>query len=308
MAVVVVGSLITDIISYVERLPQPGETIRGKSLFIGCGGKGANQCVAAAKLGAECTMIGKLGPVNDPLSRIHIEALTKNGVQRRLFHSSQDQTGSAIIMVDKDAANAMTSVLGANADLKPDEIDSVAESIQGADVLVAALGIPLKSTIVALKKGRKHGIKIIFNAAPAASNLPSEVYQLSSVFCVNESEAEMLTGEKVDSIESADRSAQILQERGCKVVLITLGSRGAYLKDEANNGILIAAPPVKAVDTTGAGDSFIGALAYYMAYYPKLPLQTMVERSCQVAAFSVQKPGTQISFPTKEELPEELFL
>ncbi|KAK2704622.1 hypothetical protein QYM36_016872 [Artemia franciscana] len=249
MAVVVVGSLITDIISYVERLPQPGETIRGKSLFIGCGGKGANQCVAAAKLGAECTMIGKLG--SDSFSEMHETSFKSLGINfEHVSRTDEAFTGVAQILVEETGQNSIVIVPGANDKLGAENVRKAVALIKEACVVVAQLEVNIEASVEALKLAFTNEVKIIFNAAPAASNLPSEVYQLSSVFCVNESEAEMLTGEKVDSIESADRSAQILQERGCKVVLITLGSRGAYLKDEANNGILIAAPPVKAVDTT----------------------------------------------------------
>ncbi|XP_047378075.1 ribokinase isoform X4 [Sciurus carolinensis] len=251
-AVVVVGSCMTDLVSLTSRLPKTGETIHGHKFFIGFGGKGANQCVQAARLGAKTSMVCKVG--KDSFGNDYIENLKQNDISTEFAYQTKDAaTGAASIIVNDE-------------------------------------------------------VKTLFNPAPAIADLDPQFYSLSDVFCCNESEAEILTGLTVGSPAEAGKAAAVLLERGCKAAIITLGDKGCVLLSQAEPVPKhIPTEKVKAVDTTGAGDSFVGALAFYMAYYPNLSLEEMIRRSNFIAAVSVQAAGTQSSYPYKKDLPPTLF-
>ncbi|XP_029900835.1 ribokinase isoform X2 [Myripristis murdjan] len=250
--VMVVGSCMTDLVSQAPRLPKAGETIHGHKFFIGFGGKGANQCIQAARLGAKATMVCKVG--KDFFGDNYIQNFKDNAVHTGFAGQTSDAaTGAASIIVN-DA------------------------------------------------------VKTIFNPAPAIADLDPDFYRFSDVFCCNETEAELLTGAAVADAEDAHRAGQELMRRGCGSVIITLGPQGCVvLKAQELSSQHIPASPATVVDTTGAGDSFIGALAFYIAYYPTMPLEEMARRANQVAAVSVQAAGTQTSYPYKKDLPAELF-
>ncbi|XP_044117795.1 ribokinase isoform X2 [Neovison vison] len=251
-AVVVVGSCMTDLVSLTSRLPKTGETIHGHKFFIGFGGKGANQCVQAARLGAKTSMVCKVG--KDSFGNDYIENLKQNDISTEFAYQTQDAaTGTASIIVNTE-------------------------------------------------------VKTLFNPAPAVADLDPRFYTLSDVFCCNETEAEILTGLKVHSLADATRAALLLKGKGCHVVIITLGAEGCVMLSKTEPMPKhIPTEKVKAVDTTGAGDSFVGALAFYLAYYPNLPLEEMLKRSNSIAAVSVQSAGTQSSYPYKKDLPLDLF-
>ncbi|KAJ8044589.1 Ribokinase [Holothuria leucospilota] len=169
----------------------------------------------------------------------------------------------------------------------------------------------LKQSLSALqtkKLAKQHGCITVFNPAPAVSDVSKEVYQYTDIFCPNETEAELLTGLPVTNVEEAKKASLVLLERGCQKVIITLGKDGAVLVTvEERKPQHIPVTPVTALDTTGAGDSFVGSLAFYLAGYPHLPLKEVIHRSNQIAAVSVQSPGTQLSYPWSKDLPKELF-
>ncbi|XP_029982524.1 ribokinase isoform X2 [Sphaeramia orbicularis] len=305
--VLVVGSCMTDLVSQAPRLPKAGETIHGHKFFIGFGGKGANQCVQAARLGAKTAMVCKVG--KDFFGDSYIQNFKDNGVHTDFVgQTSEAATGAASIIVNDAGENAIVIVAGANMLLNNEDLQKTLPSLIHAKVLVCQLEISPKTSLQALQMARESKVKTVFNPAPAIPDLDPEFYRVSDVFCCNESEAELLTGFSVASVEEAHRAAQELLRRGCGSVIITLGPQGCVvLEAQGSASKHIPTTAVTAVDTTGAGDSFIGALAFYMAYHPTIPLEEMARRANKVSGVSVQAVGTQTSFPFKKDLPPELF-
>uniref|UniRef100_A0A667ZV41 Ribokinase n=2 Tax=Myripristis murdjan TaxID=586833 RepID=A0A667ZV41_9TELE len=305
--VMVVGSCMTDLVSQAPRLPKAGETIHGHKFFIGFGGKGANQCIQAARLGAKATMVCKVG--KDFFGDNYIQNFKDNAVHTGFAGQTSDAaTGAASIIVNDAGENAIVIVAGANMLLGREELQDARPALSRAKVLVCQLEISPQSSLQALRMARENNVKTIFNPAPAIADLDPDFYRFSDVFCCNETEAELLTGAAVADAEDAHRAGQELMRRGCGSVIITLGPQGCVvLKAQELSSQHIPASPATVVDTTGAGDSFIGALAFYIAYYPTMPLEEMARRANQVAAVSVQAAGTQTSYPYKKDLPAELF-
>ncbi|KAM4540659.1 ribokinase isoform 1-T1 [Fundulus diaphanus] len=305
--VVVVGSCMTDLVSQAPRLPKAGETIHGHKFFIGFGGKGANQCIQAARLGVKTAMICKVG--KDFFGENYIQNFKDNDVHTDfVWQTSDAATGAASITVNDAGENAIVIVAGANLLLGEEELQQALPAITKAKVLVCQLEISTQTSLTALQMAHDNKVKTIFNPAPAVPDLDYSFYRVSDVFCCNESEAELLTGYSVNNAEDAHRAAEELLRRGCAAVIITLGPQGCVvLKAQDKTSTHVPSTAVKAVDTTGAGDSFIGALAFYMAHHPAMPLEDMVHKANQVAAVSVQAVGTQTSFPFKRDLPAELF-
>ncbi|XP_004418253.1 PREDICTED: ribokinase isoform X1 [Ceratotherium simum simum] len=306
-AVVVVGSCMTDLVSLTSRLPKTGETIHGHKFFIGFGGKGANQCVQAARLGAKTCMVCKVG--KDSFGNDYIENLKQNGISTEFTYQTKDAaTGAASIIVDNEGQNIIVIVAGANLLLNTEDLREAANAISRAKVMICQLEVTPATSLEALTIAHSNGVKTLFNPAPAIADLDPQFYTLSDVFCCNESEAEILTGLKVGSPADAGKAALVLMERGCQVVIITLGAEGCVMLSQTQPVPKhIPTEKVKAVDTTGAGDSFVGALAFYLAYYPNLSLEEMLKRSNFIAAVSVQAAGTQSSYPYKKDLPFDLF-
>nr|XP_056709134.1 ribokinase isoform X2 [Euleptes europaea] len=277
---------MTDLVSLTARLPKAGETIHGHRFFTGFGGKGANQCVQAARLGAKTSMICKVG--KDSFGYDYIENFKKNGIP----------TGQNFIVI----------VAGANLILDSEHLKRAAPVICQAKVMVCQLEVTPAISLEALKLAHSSGVKTLFNPAPAIADLDPQFYTHSNIICCNESEAEILTGITVGNAQDAGRVGLVLLERGCETAVVTLGPEGCVAvsaKEPTPKHIPIKR--VTAVDTTGAGDSFVGALAFYMAYYPDLPLEEMLKRANLIASVSVQTTGTQTSFPYKKDLPQHLF-
>jgi ribokinase len=299
----VVGASNIDLISYVPRLPRMGETLHGTRFHMGFGGKGANQAVMAAKLGGEVAIVTKLG--RDIFGENTLKNFQAWGIDTRfVFFTDQAFSGVAPIAVDPEGRNAIIIVTGANDLLTLEEIEAARPAITGAQVVVCQLEIPVEITLAALRIARQAGVTTIFNPAPARPELPEELYQLSDIFCPNESETELLTGLPVTTLEEAERAARVLLERGAGAVILTLGERGSLLVNEQGT-TYVSATSVRAVDTTGAGDAFIGSLAYFMAAGKSL--SEAMRRANYIAAISVQASGTQTSFPTADQLPPELL-
>ncbi len=299
----VVGASNLDLMSYVSRLPRMGETLHGTRFHMGYGGKGANQAIMAAKLGGQVAMVTKLG--EDVFGQDTLKNFQEWGVDtQHVLFTDQAFSGVAPIAVDEDGNNAIIVVPGANDLLTAAEIEAARPLIAGSALLVCQLEISVETTLVALRLARQEGVTTIFNPAPARPTLPDEIYSLSDIFCPNESETELLTGQPVTSLAEAETAAKILLARGAGKVILTLGERGSLLvtADETNH---VPGKPVKALDTTGAGDSFVGSLAYFLAQGK--PLSVAMERANQIAALSVQATGTQTSFPVAADLPPELL-
>jgi ribokinase len=299
----VVGAANLDLISYVPRLPRMGETLHGTRFHMGFGGKGANQAVMAAKLGARVAMITKLG--RDIFGENTLKNFQSWGVDtRHVLFTDQAFSGVAPIAVDPDGHNAIIIVTGANDLLSEREIEAARPVIASAQILVCQLEIPLKVTMAAMRIAREEKVPTIFNPAPARPELDAELYRLSDIFCPNESETELLTGMRVRTQEEAAAAARVLLERGAGKVILTLGENGSLLVT-GEESLHVPAIPVKALDSTGAGDAYVGSLACFLA--AGKPIAEAMRRANHIAAISVQSSGTQFSFPRAEDLPAELL-
>eukprot|EP00039_Didymoeca_costata_P019772 m.338872 g.338872 ORF g.338872 m.338872 type:complete len:348 (+) comp18576_c0_seq1:121-1164(+) len=310
--VVVVGSCNVDLISYVPRFPGAGETLHGHRFQQGFGGKGANQCVMAAKLGIKTAMVAKVG--KDSLGNEYVDNFHNLNVDTtHVSRASDAATGVAPIFVnEKSGENLIVVVGGANNKLSVRDIEKAKDMILNSKILMCQNEIEMDTTIAALKIAKgSSSVRSIFNPAPAPADgiLPAEAYSLPDVFCVNETEAELMTGIKCEEdslakiLNWAGEASAKLIALGANMVLITMGANGSFLMGGEIEGYLhVPVAAVKAIDTTGAGDSFLGALAYFLAR-DQLTLEECVHRANLVASKSVQKEGTQSSYPTAVELP-----
>jgi ribokinase len=297
----VVGSSNIDLTFRTARLPQPGETLMGQSFQFGCGGKGANQAVMAARQGARVTMIGKVG--RDVFGELLLRNFRDEAIDTtRVGIADELASGVASIVVDDQARNCIIMVPGANGGLTAREVRAAAAAIEMVDVLIGQLEVPLDATLEAFRIARAAGVKTILNPAPAGP-LSDEILQLTDLCVPNEIEVESLTGQAAQTWEQAEAAARCLLERGPEIVLVTLGERGCLIM-ERRTVERIPARAVTAVDTSGAGDAFIGALAVHLA--EGRSLREAVLRANAGAALSVTRPGTQSSFPRRAEV--EAFL
>ncbi|BES93015.1 ribokinase [Nesidiocoris tenuis] len=305
--VAVIGSCMIDMICYTPRIPTPGETLCGTSFELGNGGKGANQCVAAAKLGARCALVAALG--NDVFGLKYLEHLKGAGIDVKHVKLSEERhSGIAQITVTENGENCIVIVPGSNSLLCMEDVKRADDVLLKSKVVVFQLETPVTTTVQALKYLKSKGkCTTILNAAPASSELPLEAYILSDIFCVNEIEAGQLAGHIVTDFDSAKKAVAFFKSVGCKTVIITLGEKGIVYSDSTGNPVHLPVRKITPVDSTGAGDAFVGALAYYISRQPDLPFKDQIQRSAHIATESVLNRGTQSSYPTKEQLPKELF-
>ncbi|MDQ0653458.1 ribokinase [Pseudomonas cedrina] len=295
--VVVVGSLNMDLVTRASRLPRAGETLIGQTFSTVPGGKGANQAVACARLGADVSMVGCVG--TDAYGTQLLEALQVEGIDCRAVSTVDGSSGVALIVVDDSSQNAIVIVAGSNGELTPASLQAFDAVLQAADVIVCQLEVPMDTVGHALRRGRELGKTVILNPAPASGPLPAEWYASIDYLIPNESEATALSGVTVDSIESAKVAATQLIRAGAGKVIITLGSQGALFADGQGFEHL-SAPKVKAVDTTAAGDTFVGGFAAALANSKS---EAEAIRFGQVAAaLSVTRAGAQPSIPTLHDV------
>ena len=295
--VLVIGSSNTDMVVKTPHLPAPGETILGGTFFMNAGGKGANQAVAAARLGGDVTFIAKLG--DDIFGRQALQLFKDEGIDTScIIVDAQHPSGVALITVDDKGENCIAVASGANAQLMPGDIENARDKITSAPIVLMQLEVPVETVAWAASLAFQNGTAVILNPAPACE-LPTELFQHISIITPNETEAEMLSGVKVVDVESAKQAADVIRNKGVKTVIITLGSKGALV---IADGIqqLVAAPVVAAVDTTAAGDVFNGALA--VALSEGEDIITAVEFACKAAAISVTRLGAQASAPWRNEV------
>ncbi len=298
----VVGSCAMDLISYVDRLPVLGETLHGKRFSMGFGGKGANQAVMAAKLSADVTMVTKLG--KDIFGENTLKNFQNFGIFTNHIHfTGKAFSGVAPIAVDPLGNNSIIIVLGANNHLTTEDVFAARSDIVTSDILICQNEIPMEINIAAMRIAREAGVMTIYNPAPALNNTPKEIYPLSSIICPNESEAEILTNVSVGTIEDAEKAAKILLGWGAEIVVLTLGDKGSFLAKEGQVHH-VPAFPVNAIDTTGAGDAFVGSFGFFLAN--REPIETAMTMANKIASISVQFHGTQTSFPEIENLPSEI--
>ncbi|MEJ2239234.1 MAG: ribokinase [Gemmatimonadales bacterium] len=299
--IVVVGSSNTDMIIKLDRIPRPGETILGGDFSTAAGGKGANQAVAVARAGGKVTFVARVG--DDVFGRQAVQRFVADGIDTsRVLTDSDAPSGLALIFVDGSGENSISVASGANARLTPDDVLSARDAIASADVLVAQLETPVDTVRAAVELAAEHGVRVVLNPAPAQP-LGEEILRHVSVLTPNETEAELLTGIEVSSDAAALEAAKKLNALGVDAVLITLGSRGAFLFD-SDHADLVPGFEVKAVDTTAAGDVFNGALAVALA--EDNPIAEAVRFANGAAALAVTKLGAQPSAPTRDEIEAAL--
>jgi len=286
-----------DLVTRAPRLPKGGETLIGESFATVSGGKGANQAVAAARLGAEVSMIGCVG--NDAYGEALRGALLAERIDCQAVSTVDGSSGVALIVVDDSSQNSIVIVPGANGALTAEAIDRFDSVIQAADVLICQLEVPDVSVGHALKRGRELGKTVILNPAPVSRPLPSDWYKSIDYLIPNESEASALSGLAVDSLETAQAAATCLIALGAGKVIITLGAQGSLFADGQRFEHFPAAA-VKAVDTTAAGDTFVGGFAAALAAGKD---EAQAIRFGQVAAaLSVTRAGAQPSIPFLSEV------
>jgi ribokinase len=295
--IVVLGSTNTDMVVKAPRIPRPGETILGGDFLMNPGGKGANQAVAAARLGGDVLFIAKVG--DDLFGRETRTLLARERIDlSRLFTDSKKPSGVALIMVDSKGENCISVASGANGTLSPQDLATAKTDIESAALLLMQLETPLDTILTAARWASARGVPVILNPAPARP-LPQEIFPCLTAITPNETEAEGLTGVAVTDEPSARRAAAALHKMGVRQVVITMGAKGAFISD----GTLAETVPsrrVKAVDTTGAGDTFNGALA--VALSEGKPLPDAVRFAAAAAAVSVTRLGAQASIPYRKEL------
>ncbi|XP_025068131.1 ribokinase isoform X5 [Alligator sinensis] len=252
-------------------------------------------------------MICKVG--KDSFGNEYIENFKRNEISTEFVGQTEDAaTGAASIIVNSEGENVIVIVPGANLLVDSEDLKRAADVICKAKVIVCQLEITPATSLEALKMAHASGVKTLFNPAPAQADLHPQFYTLSDILCCNETEAEILTGLPVGNPEDAGKVGSLLLERGCKLVIVTLGAEGCVMiSKEDPIPKHVPAGKVKAMDTTGAGDSFVGALAFYLAYYPNLSMEEMIRKSNFIASVSVQAPGTQSSYPYRKDLPQDLF-
>lgn len=295
--IVVLGSTNTDMVVKAARIPAPGETILGGNFLMNPGGKGANQAVAASRLGGDVVFIAKVG--DDLFGREAKGLFVKEGLcTDYVFTDGSEPSGVALIMVDANGENCISVASGANGTLSAKDIEAARGEIERASVLLMQLETPVETVLCAARWAAAKGVSVVLNPAPACE-LPDELLKCLSMITPNETEAELLTGVKVTEEASAARAAKALCAKGVKRVVITLGSKGAFVYSDGE-GQLVPAVKVKAVDTTAAGDVFNGALA--VALTEDHPLQAAISFAAKAAALSVTRMGAQASAPYRDEI------
>jgi ribokinase len=290
--VCVVGSTAVDLVARVPRLAKTGETLVGSAFALSNGGKGGNQAVMAAKLGAAVTIVTRVG--SDAFGDGALANYRANGID--VTYVARDAllpSGVAVILVNDAAQNSIVIVPGANGALSVDDVANAQTAIEAATVLVCQLEVPVATVLAAFQIARRAGVVTILNPAPAVA-VPQELWRLTDVAVPNETEAETLTGIGVVDDRDAERAGRALLARGTGAAIVTLGQRGSLIVTPERIE-RIASPVVKAVDATGAGDAFVGTLAYCLG--AGFSLFEAAQRANLVGAFSVTGRGTQISYP-----------
>jgi ribokinase len=297
--VTVIGSINVDNILHIQALPKPGETIAMSGYSTAGGGKGANQAIAAARSGAKTAFIGAVG--NDANGEYMKTQLLENGINvQAVKTTSEAATGQAYILLQSSGQNSIIIDHGANAQVTVADVDAVAAAIQSSTFLVTEFETPLPADEEAFQIARAAGVKTILNPAPAVAQIPESLLRLTDIIVPNETESQAITGISVDDEPSLKASAEYYHKLGVETVIITLGDRGAYVAS-GNISELVPAYKVQAVDTTAAGDTFIGALAAELRPDGS-NLLAAVRYASRAASLTVQKLGAFPSIPLRKSV------
>lgn len=298
--ILVIGSSNTDMTVKSSRLPKPGETVIGDALQMGPGGKGANQAVAAKRLGGDVSFVCKVGRDmfgDNALKTYAAENLDTNDVLR-----SEKPSGVALILVDDKGENCISVASGANSDITPEDIRSKADLIRSAGILVLQLELPLDAVLEAARIAHEAGVYVLLNPAPACA-LPDEIFRYLDLFTPNQTETELYTGIHIATEDDARKAAAVLRERGVGNIIMTMGSKGS-MGLTAQGDFFTPSRKVQAVDTTAAGDTFCGALAVALAEGKTLAEAAVFATAA--SSITVQRMGAQASIPTRAEVNEIL--
>ena len=296
MAIAVIGSSMVDLIAYTDVVPKAGETLEAKDFQMGCGGKGANQAVAASLLGSDVMMMARVGDdafADNTLANFQRFGVNTDWVEKVPGVSS----GVAPIWVDAESQNRILIIPGANTHLLPADIDAASAGLSNCSLIILQLEIPLETVYHAIRFGNQHGIPVILNPAPATTALDLDYACRCDFFIPNETELEILTGMPVESVEQIHAAADTLLGRGLKNLIVTLGEKGAlWLHEGAAEQF--DAPVVEAVDTTGAGDAFIGCFSHCLSN--DADIAAAIRTAIRYASHSVTGKGTQTSYASAE--------
>ncbi len=295
-SILVIGSSNTDMTAKTSALPRPGETVLGGVFTMGAGGKGANQAVAARRLGGDVKFICKVGRDmfgDNAVKQYEAEGLDTSGILR-----SDLPSGVALIYVDDHAENCIVVASGANGDLTEADIDASREAIVSCGILLLQLESPIPSVLKAARMAHEAGATVVLNPAPACP-LPEEIFRYVDLFIPNETELSSFSGLPVTDAESAEKAAAVMQGKGVGKLIVTMGSKGALIC-EGGPAVFVPAHKVKAVDTTAAGDTFCGGLCVAIAEGKDLKAAT--EFATAASALTVQKMGAQNSIPFRKDI------
>lgn len=298
--IIVIGSANTDMVVKAKSLPLPGETLLGGTFFMYAGGKGANQAVAAARLGGNVTLVAKVG--NDIFGQETIQNLQKENIDTsNVFVDENIPSGTALIMVNEEGENCIVVAPGANSYLLPKDTEKV-KNLNEAEIILMQLETPVETIEAVAKAAKANQQKVIINPAPA-QQLSDDLLNGLFLITPNETEAALLSGVTVTDETSAAEAAAIFLSKGVQNVIITLGKHGAYFQNHEQK-IKVDAPIVQAKDTTAAGDTFSGALS--VAITEEMDWESAIKFAVQAASISVTKMGAQASIPFRAEIAEEV--
>ena len=294
--ILVIGSSNTDMTVITDRLPVPGETVLGGKFAMGPGGKGANQAVAAQRLGGNTSFICKVG--KDIFGENAVRHYRNEGLDTTGVMISEQPSGVALISVDKKAENCIVVASGANADITEADIEANRKAIEEASILLLQLEIPVEAVVKAAKIGHEAGVYVILNPAPAC-DLPEEIYRYLSLIIPNQTEIALMTGIEARDEEGAAKAVEALRDKGVKNVIVTMGSKGSMVYHEGK-ATFVPSQKVNAVDTTAAGDTYCGGLC--VALSEGKDIIEAARFATAASALTVQKQGAQESIPYRKDI------
>ncbi|MGR3741286.1 ribokinase [Companilactobacillus sp. DQM5] len=297
--VVVLGSTNVDTILNLNHFPLPGETMKMENMAQAGGGKGANQALAATRLGAQTSFISRVG--DEGAADFMLDTFKKDGMDTDYIYTSKTSgTGQAFIMVNEEGQNSIMIYGGANNEVCPEDVQAASEVIKNADILIAQFEVPMEAIVEAFKVAKENDVKTILNPAPATNDIPAELIKMSDIIIPNETEAQLITGIEVTDRDSMDAASNKLIEMGAGVVLITVGSTGSYYNTGDKTGF-VNAFKVKAVDTTAAGDTFIGAFSTKIND-DLSNIEEAMTFANKASSIAVQAAGAQVSIPYEKDV------